>query len=45
MSREMDRRCALAEQIAAEERRLAALNADARAAAAKLAVLRRELEY
>ena len=44
MAREMDRRCALAEQIAAEERRLAELDANARTATARLADLRRELE-
>ena len=44
MGREMDRRSALAEQIAAEERRLAALEADARAAADRLTSLRRELD-
>ncbi len=40
----MDRRSALDEQIAAEQRRLAALEADARVAAARIAALRRELE-
>ncbi len=44
MARDMDRRTDLVERIAAEQRRLAAIEADARRASEHLASLKRELD-